>query len=507
MQARIFTGIILILAALPAAPQSSVGIFEGESDIGTLLHPGASEYDSAKKTYTLTSGGENMWAAEDDFHFVWKKVTGDITFSADIAFATTTGNPHKKGVLMVRRTLDNDSDYVDAALHLAGLTSLQSRDQKGATTREVQSWLSSPKRLRLEKRGSYFFLFVAGDDGVFHLSGGSMKLALDGPFYVGLGACAHDKDAVEKVVFSNVDLAAASALGSPKLFSTLEAVPVQSTDRRSVYVTEGKIESPNWTRDGSELLFDANGHIMKIAAKGGTPEAVDTGRLDHLGSHHGISPDGTMLALTEESKKGKATIYVMPLGGGKLRPVTKLVPSWWQGWSPDGKTLLFTGIRKDVALEVAPVPGLGGKGKDSYGILTIPAAGGEETALHAGDGDNPVYSADGKYIYFDSVRGGSRQVWRMLADGTKPEPVTNDEFVNWHPHASPDGQQLAFLSCDRSMAGNSGAKDIQVRSMALADRTIRVIANISGGDGTFDSAPWSADSKTLSFVSYQMVPQ
>jgi Tol biopolymer transport system component len=214
-----------------------------------------------------------------------------------------------------------------------------------------------------------------------------------------------------------------------------------------------------------------------------------------------------MLALTEESKKGKATIYVMPLGGGKLRPVTKLVPSWWQGWSPDGKTLLFTGIRKDVALEVAPVPGLGGKGKDSYGILTIPAAGGEETALHAGDGDNPVYSADGKYIYFDSVRGGSRQVWRMLADGTKPEPVTNDEFVNWHPHASPDGQQLAFLSCDRSMAGNSGAKDIQVRSMALADRTIRVIANISGGDGTFDSAPWSADSKTLSFVSYQMVPQ
>jgi Tol biopolymer transport system component len=95
----------------------------------------------------------------------------------------------------------------------------------------------------------------------------------------------------------------------------------------------------------------------------------------------------------------------------------------------------------------------------------------------------------------------------MLADGTKPEPVTNDEFVNWHPHASPDGQQLAFLSCDRSVAKNAGEKDIQVRSMALADRTIRVIANISGGDGTFDSAPWSADSKTLSFVSYQMVPQ
>ena len=167
MNARIFTVFLTFLAALPAAAQTPIGIFESETDIGTLSHPGASEYDSAKKTYTLTSSGENMWADEDDFHFVWKKVTGDFTLTADISFPTTTGNAHKKGVLMVRRTLDKDSDYVDAAFHLAGLTSLQSRDQKGATTREVQSWMSSPKKLRLAKRGNYYFMYVAGADGVF----------------------------------------------------------------------------------------------------------------------------------------------------------------------------------------------------------------------------------------------------------------------------------------------------------------------------------------------------
>ena len=187
---------LALLAGAPVVAQTPIGIFESETDIGTLLHPGASEYDAAKKTYTLTGSGDNMWATEDDFHHGRK--SGNVTITADVAFATTTGNAHKKGVLMIRRSLDPDSDYVDAALHLAGLTSIQSRDTKGATTREVQSYMSAPKKLRLVKRGNYFFLYVAGADGVFHLSGGSMELALNEPFYVGLGACAHDKDAPRK---------------------------------------------------------------------------------------------------------------------------------------------------------------------------------------------------------------------------------------------------------------------------------------------------------------------
>ncbi len=91
--------------------------------------------DAGKKAYTLSSSGDNMWAAEDDFHFVWKKVTGDVTFTADVSFPTPTGNAHKKGALMIRQSLDPDSDYVDAALHLVGLTCLQSRDEKGSITR------------------------------------------------------------------------------------------------------------------------------------------------------------------------------------------------------------------------------------------------------------------------------------------------------------------------------------------------------------------------------------
>ncbi|MGD1071830.1 MAG: hypothetical protein ABSB15_16985 [Bryobacteraceae bacterium] len=466
----------------------AIGIFEGQSDVGTLLHPGAAQYDPAKKTYTLTSGGDNMWAAEDDFHFVWKKVSGDVTITADISFPTSTGNAHKKGALMIRRTLDADSDYVDAALHLAGLTSIQSRDQKGAITREVQAYMSSPKHVRLEKRGDYFFMFVAGDDGIFHLSGGSMKLVLNEPFYVGLAACAHDKNAVEQAEFSNVDLVTGPpAPGKPKLYSTLET---QLSDRKAVYVTEGRLQSPDWLGDGKSQLFDTNGHIERIPVAGGKPEPVSTGKVKHVGSHHGISPDGATLALTEESK-GKGVIYTVPIAGGTPLRITKQSPSYFHAWSPDGKTILFTGKRQ---------------GKP--GIFTIPATGGVESVIAAGDGDNenPVYSPDGKYIYFDSDRTGTAQIWRMLADGTGQEQITTDNFVNWMPHVSPDGKQVAFLSCEKSVANQPEDNDVKIRAMTLATKAIRLMANLLGGPGTFNGQPWSPDSRTLSFFSYQLVP-
>ena len=181
----------------------------------------------------------------------------------------------------------------------------------------------------------------------------------------------------------------------------------------------------------------------------------------------------------------------MPIAGGTPLRVTKQSPSYFHDWSPDGKTILYTGKRK---------------GKQ--GIFTIPAAGGAETALAAGDGDNenPVYSPDGKYIYFDSDRTGHAQIWRMPADGTEQEQVTTDDFVNWLPHVSPDGKQVAFLSCDKSVANQPEDNDVKIRSMTLATKAIRLMANLLGGPGTFDGQPWAPDSRTLSYVSYQMLP-
>ena len=96
--------------------------------------------------------------------------------------------------------------YADVALHGDGLTSLQYRDAKGDATHEIQSNISSPLQLRIEKRGDYVYMWLAARGEKLQPAGAAMRVSLQGPFYVGIGVCSHDKDAVAKAEFSNVEL-------------------------------------------------------------------------------------------------------------------------------------------------------------------------------------------------------------------------------------------------------------------------------------------------------------
>ena len=68
-----------------------IGIFEGQSDIGGPLFAGERQFDDdATKQYTLNSASYNIWYTRDEFRFLWKKVSGDISLAADITFAANT---------------------------------------------------------------------------------------------------------------------------------------------------------------------------------------------------------------------------------------------------------------------------------------------------------------------------------------------------------------------------------------------------------------------------------
>jgi len=179
------------------------------------------------------------------------------------------------------------------------------------------------------------------------------------------------------------------------------------------------------------------------------------------------------------------------MGGGTPRRVTEKSPSYWHGWSPDGKTLAFVGQRND-----------------EFDIYTIPAAGGQETRLTTAKGldDGPEYSPDGKYIYFNSERTGHMQIWRMKPDGTEQEQVFSDDLNNWFPHISPDGQWMVFLTYAADVKGHPENKDVTLRLMSLTDKKITVLAKLFGGQGTINVPSWSPDSKKMAFVSYMMVP-
>jgi hypothetical protein len=485
------SSIFCILLAVPAFAQ--IGLFEGRSDVGVLPKPGVVEYDAAAKTYRVSAGGENIWGTADHLHYVWKKVSADVSLTAEIAFATATGDPHKKGVLMFRQSLDADSAYADAAVHADGLTSLQSRDAKGAATHEVQANVSKPKRVRITKAGAYFYLSVAGEDGRMKLAGGSMKVELKAPFYVGIGVSAHNKENIETAVFANVEIAPApAATGQLKLYSTLETITVSSTDRRSVYTAPGRFEAPNWTRDNM-LIYNGDGRLHRIPAAGGTPVTLDTGFANRINNDHVLSPDGTMIAISDQSQEQRrSTIYTLPIGGGTPKRVTPNAPSYLHGWSPDGKTLAYCADR-------------GG----NYDVYTIPVEGGPETRLTTAEGldDGPDYSPDGKKIYFNSIRSGLMQIWRMNVDGSGQEKVTPDDNLNnWFPHLSPDGTRMVFLTYEKDVTGHPENKDVMLRMMTLATGRITVLAKLFGGQGTINVPSWSPDGRRLAFVSYQLLP-
>lgn len=488
MKILIAASLIAVFALVFQQPQPTIGLFEKSQDIGAVKLPGKVEYDAAKKTYAITGGGENMWGTADAFHYVWKRVSGDLSMAADIQFPAAGGNAHRKGVLVIRQTLDADSAYADAALHGDGLTSLQYREVKGGPTREIQSYVKGPRRIQIEKRGEYVFMSIARAGEPLQSAGGSFRLRLTEPFYIGLGVCAHDNNVTETAVFSNVEIRQRPA---PILESTLETIAIGSKDRKVVYTGRVHFEAPNWSRDGKYFLFNQGGRMYKLPVTGGTPELVDTGFATRCNNDHGISPDGTQLVISDQSQENRRSlIYVLPIGGGTPRRITQLAPSYWHGWSPDGKTLAYCAERNG-----------------DYDIYTIPVAGGEEKRLTTAKGldDGPDYSPDGQYIYFNSERSGLMQIWRMKTDGSEQTQITTDDYNNWFAHPSPDGKWLVILSYEKDVKGHPANKDVMLRLLPTAGGEVQVLAKLFGGQGTINVPSWSPDSRQLAFVSYRLI--
>ena len=190
-----------------------VGFFEGQSDIGAALVAGNSSYDPSSKQYTIHSAGYNIWYARDEFRYLWKRVSGDVSLAADVTYPNPEGYGDRKAVLVIRQDLDDDSKEAMVALHGAGLIHLAERPEKGANIKEAHriegrahASGSVPTRIGIEKQGDLFSLFVSLQGEPMHQVGPTMNLHIEGPFYVGIGFCSHLPATSDTAVLSNVIL-------------------------------------------------------------------------------------------------------------------------------------------------------------------------------------------------------------------------------------------------------------------------------------------------------------
>jgi Tol biopolymer transport system component len=277
------------------------------------------------------------------------------------------------------------------------------------------------------------------------------------------------------------------------LISILETVDVYNGARTVLQEFDHVIEAPNWTRDGSHLVYNSQGHIYTYALATGEIRQVDTGYAIDCNNDHILSPDNTQLAVSHHTNEDAASrIYIVPLQGGSPRLVTDKGPSYLHGWSPDGKTLAYCAER-------------GGQ----YDIFTIPVEGGHETQLTdlPGLDDGPEYSPDGRHIWFNSVRTGLMQIWRMEADGSNPVHMVQEDANCWFPHVSPDGNWVVYIAYgkdDVAPGDHPANKNVELRLIPSEGGSSTTIVKLFGGQGTINVNSWAPDNRTIAFVSYRL---
>lgn len=486
------------------AQNQLTGIFQEHYDIGNPKNQGSSGYNNSDQSYWLKGSGYNIWFARDEFHYVFNKVKGDFILTANFSFEGEGTELHRKTGWMLRASTDEDSQHISATLHGDGLTVMQWRDFKGAEMKDPEDEIfakgSGYEIIQIERSGRIIFM-RAGHFGKPLETIGSYEMEnLPDEILAGLFICSHNPEVTEEVKIWNVrmDLPVAENYnpgreGYPGC--RLETMDVFNGKRMVIYEKQGRFEAPNWMPKGKQLLFNMDGALYKIPVTGGEITKLNTGFATRNNNDHGISFNGRLLAISnfkESPGGGGSAVYVLPLKGGTPRLITEETPSYWHGWAPNNKEVIYVAQRG---------------GKNIYNIYRNSIKGGNEVALtNIGEGehvDGCEYSPDGKYIYYNGSHTGTMQLWRMNADGSGREQLTFDEYNDWFPHISPDGKWIAFISFPPDIEKNShpSYKRVMLRLMPVDGGDPKVIAYLYGGQGTINVPSWSPDSRQIAFVS------
>jgi Tol biopolymer transport system component/serine/threonine protein kinase len=202
---------------------------------------------------------------------------------------------------------------------------------------------------------------------------------------------------------------------------------------------------PVFSPDGEYIVFRSEREGGGLFIMGATGESVR--RLTDFGFFPAWSPDGREVAFSTEGfsdpnsrRLSPSMIWVVNVSTAERRQLTdaKTGDAAQPAWSPDGARIAYWGKHK------------GGQ-RD---IWTIPARGGDPAQVtdDAAFDWNPVWSPDGKFLYFASDRGGSMNLWRVpLKEQTAsatgpPEPLTTPSSYAQQVTFSRDGRRAAYVN-------------------------------------------------------------
>ena len=202
---------------------------------------------------------------------------------------------------------------------------------------------------------------------------------------------------------------------------------------------------PAFSPDGSTIAFRSERGGGGIFVMGATGESVR--RLSDFGHNPSWSPDGKEIVVATEpvenplGRTGISELWTIDVGTGQKRKLfvgDAVQPSW----SPHGDRIAFWAIPKTTA---------------QRDIWTVSSKGGTPVAVtqDAALDWNPIWSADGMFLYFASDRGGSMNLWRISIDEKTgkttgaPQAFTTPSLASGHFSISRDGHEIAYLALNQ----------------------------------------------------------
>jgi eukaryotic-like serine/threonine-protein kinase len=258
---------------------------------------------------------------------------------------------------------------------------------------------------------------------------------------------------------------------------------LRANGRRPINLTEdspAEDTQPAFSPDGNRIAFHSSRQDGGIFVMGATGESAR--RITDFGWNPAWSPDGSRLVFATSpvshdpyDRPAKSALWTVRLDSGETKRLTEgdaVQPSW----SPHGHRVAYWGLLE------------GGAQRDVYTLSADPEPGEAPVPVtqDAALDWSPVWSPDGRYLYFSSDRGGSMNLWRIAVDersgkvAGEPEPVRAPASFATHVSFSRDGSRMAYTATLTSLTLERMAFDPRsattVRPLPLA-KQLRHVAS------------------------------
>ncbi len=179
----------------------------------------------------------------------------------------------------------------------------------------------------------------------------------------------------------------------------------------------------SFSPDGTQVLFDnSSGETYRIYIAGlDGSKARPISSSEFVQVEPSMNPKNPNLIAFTSGRSGTPQIYTMNADGGDITRVTNGIGEAYNpAWAPDGSHIAFAWTQ--------------GYAPGNLNIFIIDVANGGYLQLTHGEGknENPSWAPDSAHIVFSSTRGGTQQIWSMLANGTGLHQLTT-ESVNSNP--------------------------------------------------------------------------